>query len=444
MLFAAFFLMGNEAISQKLVIKNDQISYNDQFRTSIKVTIEPDKKEVRTSWENWLEDNYDTKVEGTGWFSKKDVISAKAIRISFISNKQFDLYSRVVDKGQGSQLNIFASFGYDMHITPETFPNEYRALEILTLDFLTHFLTNYYRDRAENLEEIVRDLENTENNLQEDISHNQKDIVELKEENIDLQNEMTSMGLELDEAANKLEEVKENLDNVIKNLNVQKKSNSQKLVIENDKISYNDQFRTSIKVTIEPNKKEVRASWENWLEDNYDTKVEGAGWFSKKDVLSAKAIRIPSISDKHFDLYARVVDKGQGSQLNIFASLGYDMHITPETFPREYRALENLTLDYLNEFLTTHYSDRAENLEEIVRDLENNKNNLQGDIGNNKKDIVELNEENIDLRNKMTAKGTELDEAAKKLEEVKEKLNAVNKKLEVEKKTNAKKKSGNE
>ena len=37
MLFAAFFLVGNQAISQKLVIENDKISYNDQFRTSIKV-----------------------------------------------------------------------------------------------------------------------------------------------------------------------------------------------------------------------------------------------------------------------------------------------------------------------------------------------------------------------------------------------------------------------
>ncbi len=444
MLFAAFFLIGNQAISQKLVIENDKMSYSDQFRTSIKVTIEPNKKEVRTSWENWLEGKYDTKVDGTSWFNKKDVISAKRISIPFISDKQFDLYVKVVDKGQGSQLNIFASFGYDMHITPETFPKEYQALEILTLDYLTDFLTTYYSDRAENLEEIVRDLENNKNNLQEDISDNKKDIVNLKEENIGLENEMTSKGTELDEAAMKLEEVKESLDDVNKNLNVEKESNSQKLVIENDKISYSDQFRTSIKVTIEPNKREVRTSWENWLEGKYDTKVDGTSWFNKKDVISAKAISIPFISDKQFDLYAKVVDKGQGSQLNIFASFGYDMHITPETFPREYRALENLTLDYLTDFLTSYYSDRAENMEEIVRDLENNKNNLQEDISDNKKDIVELKEENIDLANRITSKGIELDEAAMKLEEIREKLDAVNKKLAVEKISNGNKKADNE
>jgi hypothetical protein len=86
-------------------------------------------------------------------------------------------------------------------------------------------------------------------------------------------------------------------------------------MIENEKISYDDQFRTSIKVTMEPNKKEVRTSWENWLEDKYDTKVHGANWLSKKDVLSAERIKIPIISDQQFDLYAKVVDKGQGSHL---------------------------------------------------------------------------------------------------------------------------------
>ena len=76
--------MGNQAISQKLVIENDKISHDDQFRTSIKVTIEPDKKEVRTSWENWLEDKYDTKVYGASWFNIKDVLSAKGISIFWL------------------------------------------------------------------------------------------------------------------------------------------------------------------------------------------------------------------------------------------------------------------------------------------------------------------------------------------------------------------------
>ena len=228
MLFTAFFLIGKQAISQKLVIENDKISYADQFRTSVKVTIEPNKKEVRRSWENWLEDKYDTKVDGTRWLNKKDVISAKRISIPFISDKQFDLYAKVVDKGQGSQLNIFASFGYDMHIIPETFPKEYQALEILTLDFLTDFLTTYYSERAENMEEVVRDLENNKNNLQEDISDNKKDIIDLKVENIDLENKMTSKGTELDEAAMKLEEVKKKLDAVNKKLEAEKKSNANK------------------------------------------------------------------------------------------------------------------------------------------------------------------------------------------------------------------------
>jgi hypothetical protein len=223
-LSAAFLIIGNQAIAQELMIENEKISYDDQFRTSIKVTMEPNKKEVRTSWENWLEDKYDTKVHGANWLSKKDVLSAERIKIPIISDQQFDLYAKVVDKGQGSQLSIFASFGYDVHITPETFPKEYQALENLTLNFLTDFLTNYYQNRAEDSQKLVGNLENDKNNLQEDISKNKKEIEALKEKNTDLENQMTSKSKTLDEAAKKLKEVKASWDQVNDKLKAEKKA----------------------------------------------------------------------------------------------------------------------------------------------------------------------------------------------------------------------------
>lgn len=227
MLFVFFFTMKYQSIAQELLIENDKISYNDQFRTSVKVTMEPNKEEVRTSWENWLEDNYDTKVRGAAWLGKKDVLSAEGIKIPVISDKQFDLFAKVVDKGQGSQLSIFASFGYDMHITPETFPKEYQAIENLTLSFLTDFLTNYYQNRAEDSQKLVGNLENDKNNLQEDISKNKKNIESLKEKNIALENEMTAKSVTLDEAAKKLKEVKVSWDHVNGKLKAEKKAKTE-------------------------------------------------------------------------------------------------------------------------------------------------------------------------------------------------------------------------
>lgn len=223
-LLAAFFILENQAIAQELIIENDKISYDDQFRTSIKITMEPNKKEVRMSWKNWLEDKYDTKVHGAYWLSKKDVLSAERIKIPFISKKQFDLYAKVVDKGQGSQLSVFASFGSGMHITPEKFPKEYQALESLTLNFLTDFLTNYYQNRADYSQKLVGNLENDKNNLQEDISKNKKGIEALKEKNIELENQMIAKSATLDEAAKKLKEVKASWDHVNDKLKAEKKA----------------------------------------------------------------------------------------------------------------------------------------------------------------------------------------------------------------------------
>ncbi len=223
-LSAAFFIMGNPSIAQELMIENEKISFDDQFRTSIKITMEPNKKEVRSSWESWLEDKYDTKVHGANWLSKKDVLSAERIKIPIISDRQFDLYAKVVDKGQGSELSIFASFGYDMHITPETFPEEYQALENLTLSFLTDFLTNYYQTLAEDSQKLVGNLENDKNNLQEDISKNKKEIETLNERNTDLENQMTAKSKTLDEAVKKLKEGKASWDQVNDKLKAEKKA----------------------------------------------------------------------------------------------------------------------------------------------------------------------------------------------------------------------------
>lgn len=168
--------MINQSISNKVVIENVKISYNDQFRSCIKVRIEPTKKAVRNNWENWLNEIYSIKVHGANWLIKKDVLSAKRIKILAISDKQIDLHAKVVDQeqGQGSTLYIFASFGQDIHITPETFPKEYRALENLTLEFLTAFFTNYYRNLTENLQLILRELAESKNSLQNDLSSKKK------------------------------------------------------------------------------------------------------------------------------------------------------------------------------------------------------------------------------------------------------------------------------
>jgi len=438
-LFFAFFLIGNQVDAQKLVMENEEISYDSQLRSAVKVTIAPDKKEVRKDWEDYIEDNYGTKVKGNGWLRKKDVLSAKGVFIPSISEKQIDLYAEVMDKDHGSQVYVFASFGYDMHITAEAFPKEYRALETLTLDFMDNILTDYYKDQVEDSKELVSEIQEKRKDMEENLSENKEEIVELKEDNSELKREIKSKLIELEKAIAALEEDEANFKMIKNQLTNENYSGVEMFVMEKSKTTYDDKMRTAVIVFMEPERKKVRDAWEDFLEDDYDTKTKGNGLIGKDDVIRAKEANIADISNKTIDLYAEVLDKDQGSELKVFASFGYDVHITPEKFPNEFTALENFTLKFINEFLMDYYEDEVKEAQDLVDDLQDDKNDMQKKLSENKEDIVDLNEDNVELKEDMTAKGVEMEKAANTLEVEKEKQKQLNKKINSEKK-NIKKK----
>jgi len=214
---------------------------------------------------------------------------------------------------------------------------------------------------------------------------------------------------------------------------------AQKFMMENEKISYDDKSRTAVKITMQPKSSEVKDEWEDWLEDRYDTKVKGNGFFRKKDILTAKEVLIPSISSDKINVFAQILKRGDGSQMFVFATLADKTLITPETHPIEYRVLENISLDFSSDLLVEYYRDRVSDSKEAVAELQEKRTELKEDLTENKEEIVKLKQENINLENKLDTKGGEIETAAQKLEAEKKKLNALNKKLEKEKKEKKKK-----
>lgn len=436
-LICAFFLMGNQSIAQKLIMENDKISYDDQMRSAVKVTIAPERGDVRDDWEDFIEDNFDAKVKGNGWLRKKDVLSAKEFMIPTISNNKIDLYAKVIDKGEGSQVYVFAAFGYDLFITPEVFPKEYRALENLTLDFLDEILTDYYKDAIEDSNELVNELKNKRKELKENLVENKEEIVDLKEDNVELEKEINLKNEEIQKALATLDLDRKNLALLRKQLTSSNYFGKKVFTLGESEISYEDDTRIAVTVTMQPDKKNVRDAWEDFLEDDYDTKTKGNGFIGKDDVIRAEETNLSAISNKTIDLYAEILEKGEGSEMKVFASLGYDIHITPEKFPKEYAALEDFTLEFLNDFLIKYYEEKVEDAKKVVYDLRDDKNDMQEKMGDNKSEIVDLKEENLELQEGMTAKGAALKKANQTLETKKVKKEKVQKKIEVEKSNNS-------
>lgn len=215
LLFSSTFLS-----AQKLSITDGIITYDDQDRPCIVVQIEPDTKDVKDAIKDWMDDEKDVKLRGFGFLVNKDVLTAKEIKLPEISPNEMDFYVEVLEKEEITEMKVFGSFGYNIHISKAKYPTEYRALKNMTLDFLSNYLPEYYKNKIEDTQELLSDLKEERENLKEDIEENSEEIVELKEENIELNGEVSDKNIKVEKTSIKLQEQKTKLKKINEKLKI--------------------------------------------------------------------------------------------------------------------------------------------------------------------------------------------------------------------------------
>ena len=219
--------------AQRLSISDVATVYENIERTSIEVMMEPGPDLIKDQFSDWMKKELDVKLKGYGFLTNKDVLIAEKIKIPAISGKQMDFYVQVIEEGENSKMSVFASYGYDIHITPESHPVAYRSMKGVVLDFLDDFLPNWYMNRIEESREVVSDLENERSKLEEEIANNLNEIDELREEIDEKGDMLQETQSELIEAAGTLERRQEKLDQVNQKLDEVKNKES-----KSDKESY--------------------------------------------------------------------------------------------------------------------------------------------------------------------------------------------------------------
>lgn len=205
---------------------------------------------------------------------------------------------------------------------------------------------------------------------------------------------------------------------------------SQQLQLSEHQLTYKNEERTSVKVLLEPNPKTVKKAFEDWMKDKYDVNLKGIGFLSNKDVLSAEQVTIPEISNKEMDFYAKVVENNGTTEMNLFASYGYEIHITPEKYPKEYKAINRLASSFLNDWLPIYYENEIESVSERLEDLRDDRTKMQETIADNKKEIEKLIKENEKLNKQLSESGRDEEALSQTLFEQKSKLKIISKSLE--------------
>lgn len=204
---------------------------------------------------------------------------------------------------------------------------------------------------------------------------------------------------------------------------------AQRLVIDQGTIVHNKDTRECVLVQLEPEPKEVKEAWRDYVKDRYDVKLKGIGFLSNKDVLSAEEVSIPEITDRKFHLYTEVVSRQQGSQMCVFAAFGPDMYINSEQYNMEFRRLENMVESFLGIYLPDHYLELVNESQEAVDDLIDEQRDLEDDIKDNKEKIAKLTKENEEKARRIEEIQTELRDTRAILEARREKLSGIDDKL---------------
>ncbi len=198
---------------------NATIKFEKEQRPCIIVNLDPEPKTLKQAWKNYLKDNYNFKLKGIGFLTNKDLLSAEAVTIPKISSKAMDFYTNIVEDDNGSEMKIFARYGYDIYISKKQFPKEYNAIYEIVENFMKTYLPNYYEQRLNDTQKRVKELTKESENLQDEISNNTEDIKKLKKEIEEKQDKLKSNTKDLESAKEKLTKRQEKLERIKSSLN---------------------------------------------------------------------------------------------------------------------------------------------------------------------------------------------------------------------------------
>jgi len=190
---------------------------------------------------------------------------------------------------------------------------------------------------------------------------------------------------------------------------------AQNIEIKESTIQHNDKLRPSLSVNITPDTKEVKKKWKDFMDDKYDVKVKGIGFLTNKDVLTAEKVAVNKISNKQIDFYAKVVEDGDHTRMDIFAAPGYDIYIDPKNSPRAYAGMRSVLVEFLNYYLPEFYQEQVEDAQDNYEDWVETRNDLKDDISDNINEIEDLKKEIEDLKKENKGLNHDLVDAKSKL-----------------------------
>ena len=136
-------LLSSISNAQTFTVEKSELSYENDLRPCLVTTVDPSTKELKKAWVKYVKKNLGVKIKGIGFFSDDAILKAEDVIAPSIAPNRFNLYTRIAETPSGSQMKVFASFGYDLFINENNYPTEFDNIKMLMNDFLYETLNEY-------------------------------------------------------------------------------------------------------------------------------------------------------------------------------------------------------------------------------------------------------------------------------------------------------------
>ncbi len=153
------------------------IQFEESSMHAQHVNLQASEDKAVDIWIEFWDERYDVKLEREANNRKRQIFKAYQVKVSDISDKQLDIYSKVVPKGdQQTVIYMGIGFGYEVYAGPDRFPEAYQATEGVMGAFENYFYNALYGNQVAELEDKLEDIKDEKKDLQRDLEKEQKRI----------------------------------------------------------------------------------------------------------------------------------------------------------------------------------------------------------------------------------------------------------------------------
>lgn len=211
-LVMAIFIFSTFLNAQTVIPENGTVEHDGKIYPCLVIHLDPETKTLKKAWQDYLKDEYDVKLKGIGFLTNKDVLSAKEVLFTPLSEKTIDFYTEIIEDESGSQMSVFASHGYDSYVSQKDYPAEYANMRMIFERFLKSYVPNYYQELVNDTQKVVDDLTKDQRKLKKSIDKDSRKIEKLSREIDELKQDLEENSGELKETEEKLTGRKQKLE----------------------------------------------------------------------------------------------------------------------------------------------------------------------------------------------------------------------------------------